>query len=150
MAGDPAFEWDERWPQFIEEFGAIDDDDRRGALAEMLERRDEQLEDWLTGSSVPRIDTGQPGYLSDVESRRFYFRRAHTITYWRVSNATKGSTSTVVSLRVDGTEEDTLTLTSSDFEVSDTVSIEVPADSYVTFKVTTIGTGVADLGIEVW
>lgn len=83
------------------------------------------------------------------ESGRWYPRRTATLKSVFASLGTAGSSSTVVTVYVNGGSQGTVTLASGDNEASATFDDVLVADTdYLTVAATTVGTGASDLTVQ--
>lgn len=88
-----------------------------------------------------------PGAVYVSESGRYYSQPT-TIRSIRASLDTAGTSTTTVTVYVNGVSADTITLTSGTTTTTKAVSITVPALGYLKVGVTTAGTGAEDLTVQ--
>lgn len=122
-----------------------------------LVRRVDDLERRLRARSAAKPPAAEPlegifslaGALTTVASGRWYPRRTGTLTNVFASLDTAGSSSTVVTVYVDGASQGTITLGSGVNKSSVTFDDVLVADTdYLTVAVTTVGTGAANLTVQ--
>lgn len=90
-----------------------------------------------------------PGTLSTQESGRWYPLQGGRIIRAHASLNTAGSTSTVVTVKVDGVVVETITFTASDQLEDPGIDAIVGRGSYVTCEITTAGTSAAGLVVQI-
>lgn len=121
---------------------------------EDLKRRVYDLERRIKSSSLNSRPTGPPeifvfnynGALTASESDRYYPLLNSNLSFVLLSLSTAGSSSTVVDVNRNGSQIAQVTLASSDqFEVKTLGDIYDVKTDYLTFEVTTVGTGAAGL-----
>lgn len=127
------------------------------ARIDRLIRRVEDLERRLRARSTDRPADAEPleapffhgGPLSTTTSGRWYPRRTATLSQVWCSLDTAGSTSTVVTVYVNGGSQGTVTIPGSANTGSATFDDVLVADAdYLTVAATTVGTGAEDLTVQ--
>jgi hypothetical protein len=95
-----------------------------------------------------------PGVVANnVESGPFYPAPASSVIFifCRVSATTTGSGDTTIELRVNGSPLDSVTLPSGSVTVIKAIAIPLAADTdFLTVKTTALGTGLADVVVEMY
>ncbi len=121
-----------------------------------LVRRVENLERGQRLANNPR-STAEPleatfshaGTPTTAASARWYPRRTATLTRVIASLATAGTTSTIVTVYVNGGSQGTITLASGVNKNTGTFDDVLVADTdYLTVAATTVGTGAAKLTVQ--
>jgi hypothetical protein len=122
-----------------------------------LVKRVEDLERRLQARTAGRPPAAEPleavfshaGTPTTATSARWYPRRTATLSDAIVSLGTAGSSSTVVTVYVNGGSQGTITLGSGVHANSGTFDDVLVADTdYLTVAATTVGTGAADLTVQ--
>lgn len=90
-----------------------------------------------------------PGTPTTAASARWYPPRTATLTEVIVSLATAGTSSTVVTVYIDGGSQGTVTLASGVHAATAEFDDVLQADTdYLTVAATTVGTGASDLTVQ--
>jgi len=127
------------------------------ARLERLVRRVEDLERRLRTANTERPLPLEPleatfshaGTPTTAASARWYPRRTATLTQVLVSLATAGTTSTIVTVYVNGGSQGTITLASGVNKNTATFDDVLVADTdHLTVAATTVGTGAKDLTVQ--
>jgi len=127
------------------------------ARLERLVRRVDDLERRLRNRATEAPDPGEPleatfshsGTPTTAASARWYPRRTATLTQVIVSLATAGTTSTIVTVYVNGGSQGTITLASGVNKNTGTFNNVLVVDTdYLTVAATTVGTAAANLTVQ--
>lgn len=116
-------------------------------IVAVLEERDRQLEDHLgTGE---RQTFSHAGVLTSAESPPWEPETSGSRLRIKFLLGTAGSTSSVLTVYVDGVSVGTVTLAAAATKGVETFDVAIAADSnLVTVAVTTLGTGAADATVQ--
>lgn len=110
-----------------------------------LERRIREEESSAAVDTSLEILWAVDGAITTGVSNRYYFESAQTMSAFRVTLATTGSTATILELRKNGVAITTVTLAASTTTTRVAASATFASGDYYTIAITTAGTGAEDL-----
>lgn len=137
-------------PQMLERISQLQRD-----IAELKRRQLPAFAESGLSSVLPLVFSFPGGVANNVESAPWFPPPTASIVfaYCRVSVTTPGTGTTTIELRVDGSPLTSVNLPSGDSTVLSPISISLTNDvdfdlDFLTVKTTAVGTGVADLSVE--
>ena len=144
--GGKKFRFAQRWADFAKLLGWDVLDPDEGEAVKILEQRDIDLEDWLKGN-VHQVTFLFPGAVTDEELGPWVPTVPVLLREAYVSCMTAGTGTTTIDIDVNGSNEDSVTIGSSETTSSNAISIDVSPGDRVSVTASTVNSALRNLSV---